>query len=581
MPDLSTTRAGLLQQEIRDLQRAGYSVTSYSDEHDVWTLTVEAPAEKSGAEPVTLRVECPPSYPLTPPFVYAEPLEMQHHQNPFTGLLCLLARPTHAWQPTWHLAGLLDRQLADTITAGRAEHAGIDVEEDQGEPASHYYEYGPDAGVLVDTAAIGEVTTGEGTLYFSIATSPSPGSNTPRKVIVVERVSLPDGQTVTSPPELNAAFGAVPATSGTGRWIYLDEPPQTQAADDVWRLANPDNRHSTPATFNDGTKYELRAVAFPEEHGHDLTGTGWLFILRTTPPKGRNNKFVPPKEELVRTFRGGHDDLLYRTPETQGLADKKVVLVGAGAIGSSIALHLARAGLGDLHVIDKDILEPGNLARHAATLEYVNMSKSQAIAALATQANPYLRAQHSTFPIGEVPKPTASQPNVSEFLANEFASTDLVIDATADPSVQQYTYEVARTAQTTWMMADATPGIGGGTTVSIKAEDDACYACLQWRQCLPADDPEHLPSAPEVDDPGVQPVGCAERTFTGSGFDLEVVSTQAARVAVATLLADVDGGYPSDGFEVHLLTLRTPDGQPVPPSWQGFHLERYEHCGNH
>ena len=209
------------------------------------------------------------------------------------------------------------------------------------------------------------------------------------------------------------------------------------------------------------------------------------------------------------------------------------------------------------------------------------MPKAQAVARFATQANPYLRAEYTVMSAGNTVTPRPDLLDSATHLTDLFRNADLVIDATADPSVQQYTSEVARETKTTWVCADATPGIGGGTVVKVDAESDACYACFLWRQWLSKDDPEHIPSAPTCADPGVQPVGCGERTFTGSGFDLEVVSVQAARVAVAALLAHLEGGYPSDGMDVHLLTLRDPEGHPVPPVWQGLVLTRYAACTNH
>jgi len=45
------------------------------------------------------------------------------------------------------------------------------------------------------------------------------------------------------------------------------------------------------------------------------------------------------------------------------LAESSVVLVGCGALGSVLANHMARAGLGRLRIIDRDVLETSNLPR--------------------------------------------------------------------------------------------------------------------------------------------------------------------------------------------------------------------------
>jgi hypothetical protein len=56
--------------------------------------------------------------------------------------------------------------------------------------------------------------------------------------------------------------------------------------------------------------------------------------------------------------------LLRAGPDAAAIGAKRVVLFGAGAIGSQIALLLAESGLGALSVFDADSLRPGNVVRH-------------------------------------------------------------------------------------------------------------------------------------------------------------------------------------------------------------------------
>lgn len=51
-------------------------------------------------------------------------------------------------------------------------------------------------------------------------------------------------------------------------------------------------------------------------------------------------------------------------PEGQGrLKDARILLVGAGGLGSPAALYLAAAGVGTLGVVDADVVDPSNLQR--------------------------------------------------------------------------------------------------------------------------------------------------------------------------------------------------------------------------
>ena len=112
--------------------------------------------------------------------------------------------------------------------------------------------------------------------------------------------------------------------------------------------------------------------------------------------------------------------------------------------------------------------------------------------------------------------------------------------------------------------------------IRIDGDSEACYSCLCWHQYRGS-----MPRPNSVDAEFVQPAGCSAPTFTGTGFDVSTIALQGARVAVGALMRGIPGGYPEDGFDVHVLTLRDEQGKPCPPAWEGFHLERHPECGYH
>lgn len=59
--------------------------------------------------------------------------------------------------------------------------------------------------------------------------------------------------------------------------------------------------------------------------------------------------------------------------------DETILLVGAGAIGSQVAINLARAGLNKWCILDGDVLLPHNLARHALDQRSVGINKAVAL----------------------------------------------------------------------------------------------------------------------------------------------------------------------------------------------------------
>jgi hypothetical protein len=137
----------------------------------------------------------------------------------------------------------------------------------------------------------------------------------------------------------------------------------------------------------------------------------------------------PTKDSLRLTAIATAEDSpatvnLRRGPYLAELADKRVAIIGLGAVGSHLALNLHRAGLGTLTLCDFDTLRPGNMARHAANLTYVGWNKADAVGRT-------LQAR------GQIVKPVRDMVNNLD-QAREFISAHhLVIDATADDTVAQ------------------------------------------------------------------------------------------------------------------------------------------------
>ena len=59
------------------------------------------------------------------------------------------------------------------------------------------------------------------------------------------------------------------------------------------------------------------------------------------------------------------------------LLDSKVLLIGAGGLGSPAALYLAAAGVGTIGIIDADVVDVSNLQRQILhTVDRVGMPRS-------------------------------------------------------------------------------------------------------------------------------------------------------------------------------------------------------------
>jgi len=76
------------------------------------------------------------------------------------------------------------------------------------------------------------------------------------------------------------------------------------------------------------------------------------------------------------------------------LLDSKVLLIGAGGLGSPSALYLAAAGIGTLGIVDADIVEESNLQRQVLhTTGTVGMSKVDSAERAINSLNPDVRVE--------------------------------------------------------------------------------------------------------------------------------------------------------------------------------------------
>lgn len=156
---------------------------------------------------------------------------------------------------------------------------------------------------------------------------------------------------------------------------------------------------------------------------------GAIALLPSQDSDGVSLRSVPSASSSVTTLglRGGRD--------APSLGRKRVLVVGAGAIGSFICDYLARSGVGHLTVRDPDVLRPGNSVRHLAPPQWAGHRKALAIKYLIEQ-----RPGNGTEV--EVDLRALRAPDEVPELLAEF---DLVVDATADGTASTMLADAART----------------------------------------------------------------------------------------------------------------------------------------
>ena len=76
---------------------------------------------------------------------------------------------------------------------------------------------------------------------------------------------------------------------------------------------------------------------------------------------------------------------------SQNLQNKRIALVGLGAIGSMVAESLARSGVPVIGLWDNDVVEPGNICRSSYLLSDLGDSKVDALASKIRQIDPFVQ----------------------------------------------------------------------------------------------------------------------------------------------------------------------------------------------
>lgn len=105
---------------------------------------------------------------------------------------------------------------------------------------------------------------------------------------------------------------------------------------------------------------------------------------------------LPSKEVLEAMMCARH------TPKVHDKAKQAhVAIAGLGGLGSNIAISLARTGVGHLHLIDFDEVEPSNLNRQQYKIKHLGMPKTEALKSEIQEINPYIQVQVDTIRVTE------------------------------------------------------------------------------------------------------------------------------------------------------------------------------------
>ncbi len=141
-----------------------------------------------------------------------------------------------------------------------------------------------------------------------------------------------------------------------------------------------------------------------------------------------------------------------------------VLIVGCGGIGCTSAELLARAGVGQITLIDADTIEMSNLQRQIAYVEEnIGFYKSEILAKRLKQINPHIRIKSYTSKLDES--------NAEQLISTQ----DLVLDGCDNFTTRYLVNQICTQLNVPLISASA---IGFQGQLFMVEGDSACYECL-------------------------------------------------------------------------------------------------------
>ena len=555
-----------LEYELEMLRTAGVPFDIDQAARAAGTIKLNLRPTVNG-EQLNLVAVFPDLYPYVRFEIFADDLDLHHHQNPLGKNLCLIGRSTSNWNVSDTIADFIKNRIPLVLSAARTQDAYVaeSIEEHQGEPVSNYYSYEPERHGNGGSSWSIPITCTQGELVIGLQDQVGPVL---RGVVLEVR---DHGGKVLAAAD-SALFVLYPKII-RGRWFRAKKPAQEADPRSFLEVHAREYKKILQPLWRpliNNLRADVVGVLFPEEVSYREMGDGWIFVVRIEDSKA--GKGARDGIYFARGGRAGRTDLSSRVPELKSLTQRRVVVIGLGGIGAPSAIEFARSGMGELRILDRDVIEPGTVVRWPLGIAAAGVGKHAAIKEFLSRHYPYTKVAAYQHTIGSAMNICGEDFKIIDALLD---GADLVYDATAELGLQYLFSDLAAERDVPYICVSTTPGAWGGLIARIRPgqAESGCWMCLQQHLTdssipTPASDPKGM----------VQPRGCADPTFTGAGCDVAQVALAGVRLAVATLCHGINSGYPDFEWDVGVLALRDADGRAIAPRWHTCTLLRHPKC---
>jgi molybdopterin/thiamine biosynthesis adenylyltransferase len=559
------------REEFRDALIVAGFTRALTTEVERWDGTVEVGWEEptTGRRQWTIHqigVELPEAFPFAAPIVRPTDLSTlpgsPHLMQEGGDLaLCLWVDGQNGWRP-WTRA---DAVLARVDTWYRHAHQD-DWNIEQRPPDLHLF-FAPGGPVHLmitgeDWPPPSDASAGRFGLWRKNEHALLAGSPT-------HRIGVMPAKEPPARERLSFASWATTATNGAGYWFRLKHQPRPAKTlgklfvrIDVARGLPPGTtiqelRAGEADKVAPGRERLFFALGYTDGHGEEH----WLFVYADRTAFRRNwrsaESLQTTKVHGASSAPATRDALLRRTGHTaRGLDGARVAIFGVGALGSVLAVWLAKAGVPALSLVDGDRLRPGNLVRHAAGLFWIGHRK--------TVATAYVVNEH-------VPDcAVASYPATwdADYLRHIIDDTAVVVDTTAVPAFSLLLNDVCVALGKPLVTAAGFRRAQIGRVRIVRPGKDACVMCYEGGY-IP--DKGLYPAIPVGDEGTFFETGCGVPTVEATAIDADAITNVVARSVLRLLRERPSPGVAPDPRNHALIVNVAVPNAPAPFDEEGLH----------
>lgn len=274
--------------------------------------------------------------------------------------------------------------------------------------------------------------------------------------------------------------------------------------------------------------------------------TGRKILLAVFPDSVQALRLSADTDEIFRCGMPTTDQSA-RLPERHGvLAGARIVVLGAGSMGSKVAMSLARSGAREFLIVDDDIVRDGNLVRNDLDWRAVGAHKAEALAERLALVHPSVKVRTFLQRLGG----QMSVKTLQKAL-DDMSSFDLIVDTSGSDMCFNYAAAVAKNARIPMVWGRVLAGGYGGYIARSRPGVEPDPHSVREQIDVWCSNPDFPPAPPAaaVDYGAEQGDG---PPMIADDADVSIISGHLARLAIDLLTKPQHSDYPSSAYMIGL-----------------------------